>query len=78
MDKHTATEMAYKNGYSNGYKDGKNASVVHAKWGRPVLINGHWYRPCSNCSYSSAHGAADNKEFMPNFCSNCGAIMDLK
>ena len=50
--------------------------VVHAKWEKPVLIDGHWYRTCSNCFYGSAHGAYGNKEFMPMFCSNCGAIMD--
>ena len=75
---HDATEQAYKNGYTKGYEEGKSASVVHAKWGAPKLINGHWYRTCSNCLYSSAHGAADNKEFKTNFCSNCGAIADLK
>ena len=50
--------------------------IIHAKWERPVLIKGHWYRRCTKCLYDSAHGAADNKEFMPIFCSNCGAIMD--
>ena len=53
-------------------------NTLHAKWGKPMLINGHWYRECSKCLYSSAHGAADNREFVPLFCSNCGAAMDEK
>jgi predicted nucleic-acid-binding Zn-ribbon protein len=52
--------------------------VIHAKWGKPVLINGYWHRTCSHCIYGSAHGAIDNKEFMPMFCPNCGSTMDEK
>ncbi len=52
------------------------AEVRRGKWERPVLINGHWYRRCTSCLYDSAHGAYDNKEFTPAFCSNCGAKME--
>lgn len=52
--------------------------VVYASWERPFLMHDHWYRRCTNCYCDSPHGAADNKEYMPPFCSVCGAQMNVE
>ena len=78
MEVYEATALAYRNGYEKGYEDGKNASVIHAKWewfdawDGDDTFGGWKMLRCSHCLESE--GARENAKF----CSECGAIMDLK
>ena len=62
MDIYNATEEAYK----KGYEDGKRDAVVHAKWVWDELFHDY---TCSNCHNWDLK--------TPNYCSNCGAKMDM-
>lgn len=74
MDKYTAAEQAYKNGYEQGKKD----AVKHGRW--ELYSNDDTL----GCSYfCSLCGANYDEEFfeenMPfRFCPICGAKMDLE
>lgn len=47
MDKYTATEMAFKNGYEKGYADAK-AEEKHGRWIRHKRGKQTWVE-CSEC-----------------------------
>ena len=67
MDNHTATELAYKNGYEQGKKD----AVRHGRW-EFKHPNG-W--ACSECGEWGL--MIDNRGICKsNYCPNCGAKMD--
>ena len=73
MKTYDATEQAYKNGYAKGYEDGKRDAVKHGRWIRVPssdMMTGKAYK-CSECN-KMRYGS-----FMPNYCQNCGAKMDL-
>ena len=73
MDKHTATEEAYKNGYAMGYKKGRDRAQKHGRWAKYEKIRGFVY--CSECKdvYIDESWLKDDKW---HYCPNCGAKMD--
>jgi rubrerythrin len=79
MDVHTATELAYKNGYEKGYADGKADAVKHGRWilGKvePGYCTPGGNRPwiCSECGNVQSWRLDRPTE---NYCPNCGAKMD--
>lgn len=72
MDNHTATELAYKNGYEQGKKD----AVRHGRWVKQWCDNnmiGHEYAECSVCGCSMLD---TNQFWNSKHCPNCGVKMD--
>ena len=79
MNLHDMTEQAYRNGYAKGYADAKK-NEKHGRWIVGGACNHVPYRiknpekwvtyACSQCGYS-------NGRKQSNYCTNCGAIMDL-
>lgn len=65
MDKYTAQELAYKNGYEAGKKD----AVKHGWW--------VWFEDeeCGLYRCSCCHGGTGYPSF---YCHYCGAKMELK
>jgi len=76
MDEYTACEQAYKNGYEQGKKD----AVKHGEW--------KWDKStiqCSVCGFGMfPYGyffmggecfSANDSEYKPPYCPNCGADM---
>ena len=67
MDKYTATEIAYKNGYA----DGKRDAGKHGRWRKRIFDIGNrtiiGYR-CSECN--------TNWDAETNYCPHCGANME--
>ena len=83
MDNHTATELAYKNGYEQGQKD----AVKHGVWKRVGgdLHSSGYAVSCSNCGkyhfvhYRGSLGSLYGHDELfnePPDCPNCGARMD--
>jgi hypothetical protein len=73
MDNHTATEIAYKNGYEQGKKD----AVKHANWEYIADCGeGNCYGHCSNCKtqHKASNPTALKMEY--RYCRYCGAKMD--
>lgn len=70
MDKYTATELAYKNGYAKGYEDGK--ASVEVKHGRWILKDDKGKGVCSACHRQ------DHIDSLASHCRYCGAKMDGK
>lgn len=69
MDKYTATEQAYKNGYEQGKKD----AVKHGGWtnvagGRTI---------CKHCGEYPLYDYHGRQKFS-HYCPNCGCKMDLE
>ena len=69
MDKYTATEQAYKNGYEQGKKD----AVRHGRWEhkKHKLFGNEYDYICSTCG-------CDYALAQYRYCPNCGAKMDLE
>ena len=75
MDKYTATEQAYKNGYEQGKKD----AVIHGYWNHNPIkrfsLNEYYMIPpigeyeCSCCR-------ARSHTYSANYCHYCGAKMN--
>ena len=72
MDKYTAQEQAYKNGYAAGKRD----AVVHGRWIMGVDIADYEYGVCSVCGYDERNAFPCG--YTPKFCPECGARMDLE
>lgn len=73
MDKYTATELAYKNGYTKGYEEGKaSLEVKHGYWIKPTKVNGRNFAiyHCSVCE-----GVPCGIDENTHYCPNCGAKM---
>ena len=68
MDNHTATELAYKNGYEQGKKD----AVRHSRWVKDS--DGDEY--CENCWHYMPIREVTGDPTANNYCPNCGAKMD--
>ena len=61
MDEHTATELAYKNGYDKGYADAKAELVRCKDCKHLVLTDEGEHNPCDCvCDYWMADGLNDN------------------
>lgn len=67
MDIWMASEEAYKKGYAKGYEDGKRDAVKHGHW--IIGLDGSYM--CSECERVFRYEIG-------NFCSICGAILDLE
>ena len=69
MDNHTATEIAYKNGYEQGKKD----AVKHGRW---IETKNGFH--CSNCKRKPGQHPTKRGVFLSDYCPNCGAKMDAQ
>jgi len=75
LDNHTATELAYQNGYEQGKKD----AVRHGRWELGHVEPGYFTpggnRPwvCSECGRVKSWMLDRPRD---NYCPNCGAKMD--
>lgn len=74
MDIHTATEVAYKNGYAQGLKD----AIKHGQWilgHAPGMCTPGGNRPwiCSECGSTISWRLDKPNE---NYCPYCGSRMD--
>jgi uncharacterized paraquat-inducible protein A len=67
MDKHTATELAYKNGYEQGKKD----AVRHGRWERSVSMVRS--AKCSECRMWITKHSVNEPDF--RYCPHCGVKM---
>ncbi len=68
MDKYTAQEQAYKNGYAAGKRD----AVAHGRWIWTVTGQEDYeqYYRCSECN--------EHSYIQFKYCPDCGARMDLE
>ena len=65
MDKYTATEQAYKNGYEQGKKD----AVKHGKW----KLHKNGSGTCDQCNFTQKD--VWDMDRWQRYCGVCGAIM---
>lgn len=72
MDKYTAQEVAYKNGYEAGKRD----AIKHGRWIMGVDEADYLYGECSVCGYVERDAFPCGRT--PKFCPECGAKMDRK
>lgn len=70
MDKHTATEQAYKNGYAKGYADGKEEKQIPQK----LRIDKHDWKCCPRCYKTFSLMNMLNER--NRYCGNCGQALD--
>lgn len=62
--------------YDKGYEDGKADAVQHGHW---IIVADEWdceLAVCSVCCEEFHDGDNDTIEYEPNYCPNCGALMD--
>ena len=67
MDNHTATELAYKNGYEQGKKD----AVRHGRW-----VKDGDFLICLECESEINIKNSLGIENKKNYCPCCGSKMD--
>jgi rubrerythrin len=74
MDKHDASEQAYKNGYSAGYEAGRR-SVGRKSW-RCKWCDGEYNtKIMATAIRYHTNGNMDGYELPVKYCPNCGADM---
>lgn len=70
MDVHTATEVAYKNGFEAGQKKGKSEAIKKGRWNDSYSVDEeHYIATCSNCEHTQKQHMND----LFIYCPNCGS-----